>query len=78
LLASTSDSQRDQLLAVAAARLADELETFLREHDVFGGDPPTTPDMVPPHASRGRGLGQHDPPLPLHELRVDLLLWDAN
>jgi hypothetical protein len=46
-----------------------EIETFLREHDVFGGDPPITLDMVPPHGpERRRGVGQHDPPLPLHEL----------
>jgi hypothetical protein len=29
----------------------DVVETFLREYDVFGGDPPITPEMVPPHAT---------------------------
>ena len=27
-----------------------DVEAFLREHDVDGGDPPITLDMVPPHA----------------------------
>ena len=44
----------------------DEIETFLREHDVFGGDPPITLDMIPPHSPRGDEVwDSNDSPLPL-------------
>ena len=56
-----------------------EVETFLREHEVFGCDPPITLDMVPPHAPG------HDETWDstIHHFRCancgrDLLLWDAN
>jgi uncharacterized protein CbrC (UPF0167 family) len=57
-----------------------EVETFLREHDhCFGGDPPITLDMVPPHApAEGEAWDST-----IHHFRCaacgwDLLLWDAN
>ena len=57
-----------------------DLETFLREHDVsFGGDPPITLDMVPPHAPREGETWDST----IHHFRCtscgrDLVLWDAN
>jgi uncharacterized protein CbrC (UPF0167 family) len=57
----------------------DELETFLREHDVSGGDPPITLEMAPPYAPpEGEAWDST-----IHRFRCtscgwDLLLWDAN
>jgi uncharacterized protein CbrC (UPF0167 family) len=56
-----------------------EIETFLREHDVDGGDPPITLDMVPPHApAEGEAWDST-----IHHFRCatcgrDVLLWDAS
>lgn len=56
-----------------------EIERFLGEHDVFGGDPPITLAMVPPHAPGDSGAWDST----IHHFRCtscawDLLLWDAN
>lgn len=56
-----------------------ELERFLREHDVFDGDPPITLDMVPPHAPGP----DEEWDSTIHHFRCtscgwDLLLWDAS
>jgi uncharacterized protein CbrC (UPF0167 family) len=56
-----------------------DLEAFLREHDVDGGDPPITLDMVPPHAPRDGETWDST----IHHFRCttcgrDLVLWDAN
>ena len=64
---------------LAALANGSEIETFLREHDVFGGDPPITLDMVPPHAPREGETWDST----IHHFRCtscgrDLLLWDAN
>ena len=56
-------------LATLAA--GSDVEAFLQQHEVFAVDPPITLDMVPPRApGPGRNVGKHDPPLPLHELRL--------
>jgi uncharacterized protein CbrC (UPF0167 family) len=56
-----------------------DVEAFLLEHDVFGGDPPITLDMVPPNAP-GEGEAWDST---IHQFRCstcgwDLVLWDAN
>jgi uncharacterized protein CbrC (UPF0167 family) len=57
----------------------DELETFLREHDVFGGEPPITLDMVPPYAPpEGEAWDSTIHHFRCTSCRWDLLLWDAN
>jgi uncharacterized protein CbrC (UPF0167 family) len=56
-----------------------DVETFLREHEVFGGDTPLSLDMVPPHApAEGEAWDST-----IHHFRCttcsrDLLLWDAS
>jgi uncharacterized protein CbrC (UPF0167 family) len=56
-----------------------DIETFLRTHDVSGGDPPITLDMVPPHApAEGQAWDST-----IHHFRCtncgrELLLWDAS
>jgi hypothetical protein len=55
------------------------VDAFLQEHDVFGGDPPITLDMVPPRAPREGETWDST----IHHFRCtncgwDLLLWDAN
>jgi uncharacterized protein CbrC (UPF0167 family) len=56
-----------------------EMQTFLREHDVLGGDPPITLDMVPPHApSEGEAWDSTIHHFHCTKCRRDLLLWDAN
>jgi len=68
------------LPAVVAAGLADgDLESFVEEHDVHGGEPPITLDMVPPHAPREGETWDST----IHHFRCtscgwDLVLWDAN
>lgn len=62
-----------------AALAAGDLESFLREHDVYGGDPPITLDMVPPHAPREGETWEST----IHHFRCtscgwDLVLWDAS
>ena len=56
-----------------------DVERFLREHEVFGGDPPLTLDMAPPHAPRTGEAWEST----IHHFRCascgwDLLLWDAS
>jgi hypothetical protein len=56
-----------------------EVEEFLRRHDVSGGDPPITLDMIPPHAPASGEAWD----MTLHHFRCtscgwDLLLWNAN
>jgi uncharacterized protein CbrC (UPF0167 family) len=55
------------------------LESFLREHDVHGGELPITVNMPPPHAPREGEAWDST----IHHFRCtscgwDLLLWDAN
>jgi uncharacterized protein CbrC (UPF0167 family) len=55
------------------------IETFLREHDVHGGEPPIVVEMLPPHAPREGEAWDST----IHHFRCtscgrDLLLWDAN
>ena len=56
-----------------------DVEAFLRENDVSGGDPPITLEMMPPHAPRPGEVWDST----IHHFRCtscgrDLLLWDAN
>jgi uncharacterized protein CbrC (UPF0167 family) len=56
-----------------------EVEAFLLEHDVFGGDPPITLDMVPPHAPReGESWDSTIHHFQCSSCGWDLVLWDAN
>ena len=56
-----------------------DVEAFLLQHDVFGGDPPITLEMVPPHAPPAGEAWDST----IHHFRCsrcgwDLVLWDAN
>jgi uncharacterized protein CbrC (UPF0167 family) len=56
-----------------------EVEEFLLQHDVYGGDPPITVDMIPPHTPASGEAWD----MTVHHFRCvacgwDLLLWDAS
>jgi uncharacterized protein CbrC (UPF0167 family) len=54
-------------------------DAFLLTHDVFGGDPPITLDMVPPHApAEGEAWDSTIHHFQCTTCGWDLLLWDAN
>jgi uncharacterized protein CbrC (UPF0167 family) len=64
---------------LAALVRGGDIEEFIRDHDVHGGDPPITLDMVPPYAP----TETEDWDSTVHHFRCtncgwDLMLWDAN